>query len=546
MPTTALLFVPLLALAPPRPPPQEVDAHTRSPLTVLRPDAAEQAAPEAPPLSRVATKLDLSLESCVRTVLQRNLSLKIDEIQNAQTAASVMEALGSFDPELYATATGSDSEQPTASSFTAPKNQNLTGRAGIRGLLPSGLLYDLGYNVDYNRQSPTNPFFGLNPSVSSSLGIALTQPLLRGFGSTVTESPVEQARLLVARGDLDLYTRVQEVAFQAVEAYWNLVKARRERDTASEALAVADELVTNNTKRKDAGVMTRLDVLTAAAEAARRKEALIRAVNAVGRAEDAVKLLLSPGVALGDWNVLIEPTTPASLDEVLLPDEQSAIVAAFTERSDLRALEVDLRSADLSLAVAQNQELPKLDLLGSYGYAGLAGKQPGGASKNNVDLWGNSLEAIRDRDFKTWSIGLDFSRPIGNRSARAVERKAELAKESAYMSWLSLRMTIVQEIRGALRDVADAKAATEASREARVLAEEQYQAELVRLENQHSTTFQVRESQRDLFEAQDAETLAIVQYEILLAALERSRGRLAQQYGVEWELTARPEGARAD
>lgn len=114
------------------------------------------------------------------------------------------------------------------------------------------------------------------------------------------------------------------------------------------------------------------------------------------------------------------------------------------------------------------------------------------------------------------------------------------------MSWLSLRMTIVQEIRGALRDVADAKAATEASREARVLAEEQYQAELVRLENQHSTTFQVRESQRDLFEAQDAETLAIVQYEILLAALERSRGRLAQQYGVEWELTARPEGARAD
>ena len=56
----------------------------------------------------------------------------------------------------------------------------------------------------------------------------------------------------------------------------------------------------------------------------------------------------------------------------------------------------------------------------------------------------------------------------------------------------------------------------------------------------------MRESQRDLFQAQDAETLAIVQYEILLAALDRSRGVLAQKYGVEWEPLSNPEGARFD
>jgi len=107
-------------------------------------------------------------------------------------------------------------------------------------------------------------------------------------------------------------------------------------------------------------------------------------------------------------------------------------------------------------------------------------------------------------------------------------------------------MGIVQELRSALRDVADAKAGTEAAREARVLAEEQYRAELTRLENQHSTTFQVREAQRDMFEARDAEIDAITGYEVSLAALDRARGILARKYGREWAPNERVEGRIVD
>ncbi len=488
--------------------------------------------------------LQLSLEECVRGVLQRNVALRLAELSQAETATEVTRALGAFDPELYASATETDAEQPTASSFQSPKNRSLNGGTGLRGLYRTGLAYDLAYQLAYNRQSPTNPFFGLNPTVSSDLTLHLTQPLLRNFGSTVTEAPVEQARLLVARGDLDLYARIQETAFSAVQAYWNLVKARRDRDTAQAALAVADELVRNNQKRLEAGVMTRLDVLTAQAEAARRLEQKIRAENAVGRAEDALKLLLSPGVDLDEWRVAVEPTTPAGVGDEPLPAEEEAIVAAFADRADLRALEIDLRAADLNLAVTENQSLPQLDLLGSYGYAGLAGKQSGGKNKNNLDLWGNSLAPIRDLDFSTWALGFSLSRPLGNRVAEAVERKARYAKERAYVTWLERRMNVVHELRGALRDVADGRAATQAATQSRILAEQQYQAEVVRLENQHSTTFQVREAQRDLFEAQANETAAITQYEVLLAGLERSRGRLAQHYGVQWRPEERLEGAR--
>ncbi len=488
-------------------------------------------------------RIELSLEQCVRSVLADNIGLHLAALGNEARTASVEEAIGSFDPELYANITGADREQPTASSFAAPRNQSLDATTGLRGLFRSGMSYDLAYQMSYNRQSPTNAFFGFNPTLSSVLSLNVTQPLLRGFGSTVTEAPVEQARLLVVRGDLDLDAQIQETAFRAVEAYWNLARSRKERDTARTALTVAEEFVQNNQKRLDAGVMTRLDVLTAQAEAARRRETLIRAENLVGRSEDALKLLLSPGANPSEWQGEIVPTSEAGVRAEPLPPEEEVILEAFATRSDLRALAVDLRAADLALEVAANGRRSRLDLTGGFGYAGLAGKQADGASKNNVDLLGESLGQIRDREFDQWSLGLDFSHPLGNRSAEASERRAQIEKERALMAMLDRRMAIVHELRGAVRDVADAEAAFEAARQARLLAEEQYQAEITRLENEHSTTFQVREAQRDMFEARDRETAAITQYEVLLAGLGRARGDLARRYGVELRLDEAEAGA---
>lgn len=534
----ALLASPWLA---PLQDPAAPDGIGRSPLRALRPDAALAGPFEDDGFAPAGTEVEIPLEEFVRAVLERNLALKLAEVGNAQTAAGVMEALGAFDPELFAALSLTDREQPTAFTFQADKSRSVNGSAGLRGRHRSGLAYDLTYSLVHNRQS-TTPGFSLNPTLSDDLTVRITQPLLRGAGTLVNEAPVEQARLLVARGDLDLHAQVQQTAFGAIEAYWGLVRARRERDTARTALEVAEELVRNNERRRDAGAMTRIDVLTAQAEAARRREALIRAENAVGRAEDALKILLSPGARLEDWGFRLVPVSEPAIRDEALPEVEDAVLAAYRERTDLHALEVDLRAADLDLRVAEDQEESRLDLTGSYGFAGLSGESPGGSTKSSVELVQDGVDQIVRRDFNTWSVGFDYSRPIGNRAAEAVVRRARLAKEGAYMAWLSRRMEVVREILAALRDVADAKAAAEAATQSRVLAQEQYQAELVRLENQHSTTFQVREAQRDLFEAEDRETAAITQYEIQRAAFERARGGLAERFGVRWEPVGRREG----
>ncbi len=162
---------------------------------------------------------------------------------------------------------------------------------------------------------------------------------------------------------------------------------------------------------------------------------------------------------------------------------------------------------------------------------------------SNWEIYRESVDDILDASFEQWSVGVDFSYPIGNRSANAAVRRARLQKERAIMNASRTRMSIVQESRSTLRDLRNARAQVAAAKEAYVLAREQYEAEQIRLDNQRSTTFQVREAQRDMFERRDAEILAITDYEEFVAKLAQVQGQLAQQFGVIWEPPEAEEGA---
>jgi outer membrane protein TolC len=542
-----------LTLASPQDPPQEVPESGTESESESESDPNEQSEdPEV--VAEVPAPLPLSLAEYVAEVLARDADLQLDRLNTDITRLTIEESLGAFDPELFLAGTYSNSQAPPRISFTAGENVIGDLSTGLRGNLLSGASYDLTYRYNYQRDVPgldPNQFPSLNPSYFSDVGLSFTQPLLRGAGSTVAESNVNLNRLTVRRTDQDFSRRVEQKAYSAVQAYWNLVFTLRQKDTAETALEVAQELVVNNRRRLEAGIMTRIDVISAEAEAARRKEELIRANTQWGDAQDILKRLLNPGSDPAQWEVAFLLTTTPQLREDPMQPAEALVELAFDHRHDLRAVETDLRAADLSLEVAENGILPRLDATGTYGLSGRSGKSGSfavGAESGDGDYenFRKSLEPIAKGDFKRWSAGLDLSYPIGNRTANAQLTRAELEKERAWMNWRILRMNIVHEIRQAWRQVVDGHARTEAAQQARVLAEEQYRAEQVRLDNQHSTTFQVREIQRDLFQAIDQETSALVEYEIRLANLSLAQGILATEYGVVWDFAEPRPGALLD
>ncbi|HEX7126480.1 MAG TPA: TolC family protein, partial [Thermodesulfobacteriota bacterium] len=127
---------------------------------------------------------------------------------------------------------------------------------------------------------------------------------------------------------------------------------------------------------------------------------------------------------------------------------------------------------------------------------------------------------------------LVFTYPLGNRVARSRLTSAELALRQAQIQVRTLELQVTEEVRAAVRAVNANAQRVEATREATRLAREQLTAEQRRLAVGLSTSFEVLRLQTDLATAQNAEIVAITDYRVSLANLDRVAGVLLNRYGI--------------
>ncbi|HEY6064989.1 MAG TPA: TolC family protein, partial [Thermoanaerobaculia bacterium] len=159
----------------------------------------------------------------------------------------------------------------------------------------------------------------------------------------------------------------------------------------------------------------------------------------------------------------------------------------------------------------------QLDFVGSYGNAGLGGTTTLRDSSGNVISrtpggFSDAFQQILDRDFKNWSIGLNFSYPILNRRARGQRGAALYTWESNKAALISLEQNVTLEVRAAARDIDTARRSIAAAQKSRELAERNLDAERKKFENGMTTSFQVTQIQNDLSAARTAELQALAVY----------------------------------
>ena len=89
----------------------------------------------------------------------------------------------------------------------------------------------------------------------------------------------------------------------------------------------------------------------------------------------------------------------------------------------------------VQLVYAQNQALPRIDLVASYGRNGLA------YSATTAFRWGTMSE------YPAWSVGLQMQIPLGeNKLGRADVAAAQLRRENALLALKALEVQIVNDI----------------------------------------------------------------------------------------------------
>ncbi len=418
----------------------------------------------------------------------------------------------------------------------------MTASTSFSRLLPTGgavALFSGG-----GRDTTDGSFTILSPAYSTNVGVSLRQPLLRDLAIDPAREAIRVASADREASQARLRRVVSDTVSQVDAAYWSLVAARRDVTSIESAVALADRQLSETKTRVEAGVLSETEVAQPTAERERRKGDLALARQRVAEAENTLKLLLLGDPRDPSWSAEIVPTDdpesaiqPAALDEAL-----GTALARRPEISEAKAqrarveVRVDARYSDL---------LPRLDLVAAYQRRGLAGRrnpnamgfagQPLVAPEPLRGKWGRSYGTIGDNEFPDASVGLSFSLPITNRTARANLAIARSALSQAAIGVSAVEQQVQAEVRNAVFALDSARQRIEAARSARVAAGTQLYAEQQRFGAGLSTNFLVLTRQNDLTNAQVTETSALTDYRKAEAELARATGVLLERRRIEIE-----------
>jgi outer membrane protein TolC len=302
---------------------------------------------------------------------------------------------------------------------------------------------------------------------------------------------------------------VMDTISKAKTAYYNYIFYLENYAIAKLSLERAQHLLEINRARYQKGLLSSVDLLETEAAAAQREKAVLTAEAQVKKAEDDLKLITNLVDDPEAWNAKIELIDkPAFIVEEA--DLLQSLKDAFGYRPDYYSAKIDLKSRDIKIVTAKNALLPTVDLVGSFGLNGL-GKD-----------YQDALEKV-DSDYKDWSVGVKFSLPWGS-GDRAKYDQRQLEKAQALLSFKRLEQNIILEIRDKVRLAKTQKQQVDVAKLSKEKETQNYEAQKERYAAGQVSTHDMLDYQDKLSQAELDYVKALIDYNIALINLDKSRG----------------------
>ncbi|HEX8616086.1 MAG TPA: TolC family protein [Thermoanaerobaculia bacterium] len=469
--------------------------------------------------------LQLSLDAAIRTSMERNLGVQLQEFEYREASHSLRSQYGIYDALATADIREQSRQSPVTSSIQANASRELSVDLGVAQNLPTGGSY--GFSFNNARSVSAGGPQTVTPAYTPNVGFRFNQPLLRDFGMDINRRFITIARNTLGISAETFRSQLMDTAVSVEQAYLNLVYARRAVEVVKQSLFLARDQARITQIRIDVGASAPLDILQPRVTIATSEEQLIIAAANVRSAEDQLRQLLN--LAPEEWDRPIIPTDDVAYTPMTI-NVDDAVRRAIELRPEVRQDRLATDTRRMQYLFARNQTLPQVDLNANYGFAGVAGSvlardpNTGEIVIGDRIPYGRGLRQIVEGDFPSWSVGVNVSVPITNIGARAEARRAELDLQQSRVTEQQTRQIIAVDVRQAVRDVDTASRTIVATRAARDAAERNVEAERRRYENGMTTNFQVLEVQQQLSDARVRELQALVGYNQAVARYHRAVG----------------------
>lgn len=191
---------------------------------------------------------------------------------------------------------------------------------------------------------------------NSDATLQVSQPILRGFGSSVTRGPLFDADWRVTNANRQLALTEQQVALDVASAFYAMVVQSRMVDVAKDALERAGNLRDASVARLATGRVSQLDVLRAQQLAGQAEGQLLDAEGALADARERLAVLIGRRIA---DDFLVEQEIPGDSESL---DVEQAVTLALVRRPELRMAGDAIADSDRSILAARNQLRPQVDV----------------------------------------------------------------------------------------------------------------------------------------------------------------------------------------
>ena len=458
----------------------------------------------------------LTLDDAIRLALQRNQALKVSAFTPDIARANVLAEYGRFDPALTFRRSYSEGEATVlATPLGTAVTQTDEYALSLGGLAPWGMTYSLTATADnqrgsFNRFSDNYVTFG---------GVAVTQPLLRGFGFGATLAGLRIAKADRGIADWQHRQTVIDTVTSVVLVYSSVIQAREGVRIAQLSRDLTAQLVRQNETRNRVGQFSDADVLQARARLAGREENVLIARRNAADLENQLRQLV------GETTYPVDgPALELELPPIVVPvsvDAAADLKRAFDLRPDYQAARLGIVRRRANAALAQNQLLPRLDFVGSYGYTGM-----------DRDF-GTARRQVRDQDMRAYSAGMVVSVPLTFAEGRGRARAARLSLKQSEADLLRLEQDIAIDVAAAAAQIETTRQRVIAATNALDLAQKSLDAEQKKFTAGTSTTFLVLQAQELLAQAQSSHARALADQRRAIANYEREIGTTIEVRGIK-------------
>jgi outer membrane protein len=468
---------------------------------------------------------------------QTNLSLQGPVLQTVGTA------IPSYDPALVGQLNWTHTTTPQTNTVQTGSptlvSSSTLFNAGIQQGFASGAVGSFSFNN--NRQDVNSLRTAYTPYTASNLGFNVTQPLLRGFGSTLNRRFIRIAANQQKIGSLLFQQQLILTVYGVIRLYTDLAALTEDEKVKAETVALAEKLYSDVKAQVEEGTLAQVEMARANAQVYSTWQDLI---NARGLREEQEAILKNVLTRRGNADPEVQSAHVIPTDTLTIPqtDEirpmQDLIADALAERPDLNQAQLQIANAQIGLQGARNLTKPQLDLVGIMQNSGLAGQPNPFASSSDPGFiagYGGVLEQIFARNYPTYGVGVQLNLPIHNRVA-----EADLARDQIQVKQQEIRFRQLQnqarlEVEDALIAMRRARASYDAAVQARALQQESLDAEHAKFEVGASTSFFVIQYESLLAQARSAEVAARSSYVKARAALQRAMGTILDENKISLE-----------